>query len=90
MAVYVDPMRPCLRTPQWKWRAACHLFADDLDDLHAFASRLGLRRVWFQLHRRLPHYDLTTSKRDAAVRHGAIEVDLPFVVARLRESDAHE
>lgn len=25
-----------------------HLTADTLDELHAFAARLGLKRVWFQ------------------------------------------
>lgn len=51
-----------------------HLVSDDLDELHAFAARLGLKREWFQDHRH-PHYDLTTQrKRDEALRRGAVKV----------------
>ena len=87
MAVYVDPMRACMRTTRWKWPIACHLFADTLDELHDFASRMGLRRSWFQPHPRLLHYDLTAGLRDVAIRQGAIEVDLAFVAARLRSTE---
>lgn len=36
-----------------------HLVADTLDELHAFAVLVGLKRRWFQ-GRRHPHYDLTS------------------------------
>ena len=49
----------------------CHLFADTLDELHAFAERIGLLRSWFQGD----HYDLTPKRRAAAVAAGALEVD---------------
>jgi hypothetical protein len=56
----------------------CHLMVDagdDLESLHEFAARLGLKRSWAQLHSRVfPHYDLTPSKRALAVRLGAVEV----------------
>ena len=32
-----------------KWTGGGHLQADSLDDLHAFAARLGMRREWFRL-----------------------------------------
>lgn len=75
MAVYVDALR-AYRTlkrlrhlgPRW-----CHLLADSPDELHTFASRLGLKRKWFQ-DRRWPHYDLTPGKRILAIRLGALEV----------------
>lgn len=51
-----------------------HLAADTLDELHAFARRLGLRREWFQDGRH-PHYDLTTKRMALkAERCGAVKV----------------
>ena len=56
---------------------SCHMSSDvdNLEELHAFARRIGLRRSWFQDHKLLPHYDLTVSKRAEAVTAGAIEVE---------------
>jgi hypothetical protein len=55
---------------------SCHMFTDGpLDELHEFASRLGLRRAWLHDARDLPHYDLNATRREAAVRAGAIECD---------------
>jgi hypothetical protein len=49
-----------------------HLTADTKDELHAFAKRLGLRRVWFQdKPHGLWHYDVTAPKRAQAIRLGA-------------------
>lgn len=53
-----------------------HLMADTLEELHAFAARLGLRRTWFQ-PRSSPHYDLSPAKRARALELGAV-----FVPAR--------
>lgn len=59
-------------------RGSCHLTTDGaLDDLHAFAARIGLRRAWFQAHSLAPHYDLTPGKRAEAILAGAT-----FVPAR--------
>ena len=54
----------------------CHMTTDtgDLDELHAFAARLGLRRAWFQDVRSAPHYDLRPTKRALAVTLGAKEI----------------
>ena len=53
----------------------CHMFSDsdDLDELHAMARKIGLRRGWFQPHKSLPHYDLRPSKRTLAIENGAEE-----------------
>jgi hypothetical protein len=40
-----------------------HLVATDLDELHGFAKKIGLKRKWFQEHPVHPHYDLTTPKK---------------------------
>lgn len=55
-----------------KW---CHMTSDaSLEELHAFAARLGLRREWFQDGRH-PHYDIVLSNRRRAVAWGAREVN---------------
>lgn len=77
MTVYVDELvrRPtkirCFQT------GSCHMLADTLDELHAMAARIGLKRSWFQAHPHHPHYDLTASRRAAALEAGAV-----FVPAR--------
>lgn len=56
---------------------SCHLFTDGhVDELHAFASRIGLKRGWFQAHRVVSHYDLTPARRVRAVAAGAVEVNM--------------
>lgn len=75
MTVYVDP----LMTHGWMLRGRpvqnCHMFTDgDLEELHALAARIGLKRSWFQAHASTPHYDLTPSRRTAAIAAGAVEV----------------
>jgi hypothetical protein len=84
MTVYVDPLREVDPRPGWKWNTACHLIADSLDELHAFAARLGLRRAWFQPHRIFDHYDLHLRKRKLAVKLGAVEVDMTWLKNRIR------
>jgi len=74
MSVYVDPLTPCMASRRWRWPKACHLFADTLDELHAFAAKLGLKHAWFQ-GGRFPHYDLTPGMRTKAVAKGAVELD---------------
>jgi len=57
---------------------SCHLTTDGpLEELHAFARRIGMRREWFQDHPLAPHYDLIESKRQKALALGAT-----FVPAR--------
>ena len=72
--VYVDELRPYPVTHRWRYGQACHLLADSLEELHAFATKIQLRRSWFQPHDRWPHYDLTTKRRIVAVQQGAVEV----------------
>ena len=58
MAILVDELReyPDVALPFTTW---CHMATDgELDELHAFAARLGLRRRWFQRD----HYDLPPAR----------------------------
>ena len=77
MAVYVDELKTH-RNGQW-----CHMATDaDINELHAMAKAIGLRRGWFQDHVLHPHYDLRPSKRRLAVKSGAVEVSRKDLVLR--------
>jgi predicted kinase len=79
MAILVDELReyPDVRLPFTTW---CHMATDgELDELHAFAARLGLRRAWFQRD----HYDLPPHGRAAAVALGAEEVPTGELLLRM-------
>ncbi len=80
--IYVDPL---LAYPQkakagaeryfGEGKESCHMFTDgQIEELHTFALCIGMKRVWFQDHPTLPHYDLTEARRKKAIRMGAVEV----------------
>ena len=62
----------------------CHMIADTEEELHAMADTVGLRRQWFQPGSK-PHYDLCKSKRNKAIRQGAIPVTTKELIALLTE-----
>jgi len=84
MSVYIDAIVATLRTRTWPYLQACHLTADTEAQLHGFAKRLGLKRIWFQ-NNTIPHYDLTRNKRQQAIRMGAIEIDRKQMAERIRK-----
>jgi hypothetical protein len=80
MTIYVSELRA------WPQRAkpgaeryfgsgkqSCHMYADSIPELIAFAEQLGLKRIWFQPEHG-GHFDLTPPKRAQAVRLGAKEI----------------
>lgn len=77
MAVYVDSARNAFGR-----MIMCHMWADTADELHAMAAAIGLKRAWYQApdgpHTRpvsFPHYDVSQTRRAAALRLGAVELD---------------
>ncbi len=56
----------------------CHLWDSDMnvERLDAFARSIGLNRNWRQNHRVLIHYDLVPSKRELAIKNGAVKMEL--------------
>lgn len=69
MSVYVDQEKNSFGRMKM-----CHMVADSLDELHEMAGKLGLKRSWFQ-GKKLPHYDVSMSKRAQAIELGAISID---------------
>jgi len=78
--IYVDQLQRTLpRDPaggRWRWKNYCHLFGDDLRELHALARDIGLKREYFQDLKDFPHYDLTKTMRLRALRAGAVPTNL--------------
>lgn len=69
MAIYVDEIN-VYKSGKW-----CHMGTDtNVEELHEFARRIGLKRSWFQHRDPHPHYDLRPSKRELAIIGGAIPV----------------
>lgn len=67
----------------------CHMWSDsdNLEALHQFASRLGLKRSWFQDKPGWPHYDLAGRKHEQAIALGA-RLACPYVPGRWRKRRA--
>ncbi len=80
MTVYVDNMKA-----KFKRMKMCHMMADTLEELHEMAGNIGLRREWFQDHKRHPHYDVSLSRRKLAVKYGAKEVTMIELVRIMRD-----
>ncbi len=93
MTVYVDGanIRADVGNIRGVW---CHMTADTKEELIEFARGIGLKAAWFQTCKhsracRPPencvhwHFDVTKSKRAAAVAAGAVEIDRHQMVALL-------
>lgn len=76
MPVYVDALIEYNSRPDLPFTRWCHMRADTLEELHAMAARIGLKREWFQASSPAwaPHNDLSERGRVLAVEEGAIEL----------------
>lgn len=80
--IYVDEIRTYEHT-QLPYKNWCHMAVDgDIEHLHAFAHKLGLKREWFQDKPKAPHYDLVPSKRAESIKLGAVPVESSILVER--------
>lgn len=78
MTIYVDELTCYVATnlPSRYGSLWCHMMTDGpIEELHAFAAKIGLRRSWFQSNPRHPHYDLTLKRRERAIRAGAVPLN---------------
>lgn len=64
----------------------CHMLADTHDELIAMADAIGVNRKWIQ-HEGTPreHFDVCKSKRELAVKLGAIEVTGRDIALKIRQ-----
>ena len=71
---------------QWQGHKWAHLLAEDTDELHRFAARLGIHRASYQGPPRtaVPHYDITAYERQRAIALGAIPCSRDEIVAIVR------
>lgn len=67
--VYVDDAFVESRGRRW-----CHLLADSVEELHAFAVEMGLSKYAFHRAARIPHYDITASQRQQVLKRGVLPV----------------
>jgi hypothetical protein len=74
MTVYVDDAAIAATVGKHKSRWS-HLTADRHEELVSFAVKIGLNPVWIQHEGNpLEHFDVTTSKRAAALKKGAVPI----------------
>jgi hypothetical protein len=61
-----------------------HLISDNnLNELHEFAIKIGLKKEWFQDHK-FQHYDIWNSKLNKALENGAIKISSKEIIKKLR------
>ena len=72
--------------PHMTWRMS-HMFSPDVEELHGFALKLGLKRSWFQCPPKASwlHYDLSATYRLKALKLGAEPIEWRALPAKLRE-----
>ena len=90
MAVYVDDMFKPAKVKngnRWVTSKWCHLQADTREELDSMADRIGLKRSRIQNSDNpvKRHYDVTESRRAAAVAAGAVEIGM-LELARMRSA----
>lgn len=91
MSVYVDPLMNHGWVLRGKAVQSCHMFADSMKELMAFAIGIWLRPSWLQGQDReppFPHFDLVPAIRKRAVKAGAIELSREEAVAKWRNLSA--
>lgn len=77
MTVYVDIISTypltSIKDPQARRHGTnwSHMWADELEELHILAAKIGMKKSWFQDRPGFPHYDLVPTKRRLALNLGA-------------------
>ena len=59
-----------------------HLVADTLEELHNFATNIGLKKEWFQEHPKHPHYDIWGIMLKKAISSGAVVISSKDLVQK--------
>ncbi len=70
MSVYIDSVNA-----NYGRMKMSHMMADTTEELMAMADRIGVQRLWIQHEgTEREHFDVCKSKREAAIKAGAIPV----------------
>lgn len=73
--IYVDEIHniPCVLGLAKRYgNSWSHLWSDsEIEELHLFAEKIGLKRKYFQSKPFFPHYDVIPKKRKLALKYGA-------------------
>ena len=86
MAVYVDTMRAAFGR-----MVMCHMIADSREELDAMADAIGVQRKWIQhAGTHLEHFDVSLTKKAAAIQRGAIEISMRELAAKCRAKRSDE
>lgn len=67
--VYVDNHKTWF---SGKYRVHLYSIPTNKEELHKFATMVGIKRCWYHLSRKgVPHYDITLEQQEKAIYHGA-------------------
>lgn len=61
-----------------------HLVGDTVEELHDFALLCGLKREWFQDHKRHPHYDVWGRYKSIVIKNGANKIDTRSLIIKIK------
>jgi hypothetical protein len=79
MAVYVDDWRA-----EFRGMLMCHMMADTRDELLQMVDKIGVQRKWIQKQgTHYEHFDVCLSKRDAAIKAGALLIPSKDLVRKM-------
>lgn len=78
MSVYVDRA-----SNRYGRMIMCHMTADTLEELLAMVDKIGVDRKHLQTGK-FVHFDICKSKRELAVKYGALQVDRRMMPALAR------
>lgn len=76
--IYID-------TPRNGWS---HMVSSNLEELHNFATSIGIKRCWFQNKKgkNQPHYDVKSSLYRKTIQKGAITISRVQLLMLLKQS----
>ena len=78
--IYVDAAE-WKKSPKGR-KSYAHMVADSLEELHAFAEEIGVKKHFFHNSKAAPHYDITSDQHPIAIAHGAFLVSSKEVLLK--------
>ena len=89
MAVYVDDMYK-FKMGEYKGMKMSHMIADTKEELLEMADKIGVNRKWIQHEGEWhEHFDVCLTKREKAVKLGAIEITMREANTVLKKKKGH-